>query len=72
MKVLDHGYVNLVESYGSDERIIEAARMSTQKGFEGWGPFCSKCGISMNHVFGGDIVFHLFEATPIDIERGPP
>ncbi len=38
MKVLDHGYVNLVESYGSDERIIEAARMSTQKGFEGWGP----------------------------------
>jgi thymidylate synthase (FAD) len=38
VKVLDHGYVNLVESYGSDERIIEAARMSTQKGFEGWGP----------------------------------
>ncbi len=38
MKVLDHGYVELVESYGSDERIIEAARMSTQKGFEGWGP----------------------------------
>lgn len=38
MKVLDHGFVNLVESYGSDERIIEAARMSTQKGFEGWGP----------------------------------
>lgn len=38
MKVLDHGYVTLVESYGSDERIIEAARMSTQKGFEGWGP----------------------------------
>ena len=38
MKVLDHGYVNLVEAYGSDERIIEAARMSTQKGFEGWGP----------------------------------
>lgn len=38
MKVLDHGYVNLVESWGSDERIIEAARMSTQKGFQGWGP----------------------------------
>lgn len=43
MKVLDHGYVNLVESYGSDERIIEAARMSTQKGFEGWGPECKEC-----------------------------
>lgn len=36
--VLDHGYVELVETWGSDERIIEAARMSTQKGFEGWGP----------------------------------
>lgn len=35
---LDHGYVQLIETWGSDERIIEAARMSTQKGFEGWGP----------------------------------
>jgi thymidylate synthase (FAD) len=35
--VLDHGYVTLVESWGSDERIIEAARMSTAKGFTGWG-----------------------------------
>ena len=31
-----HGYVKLVESWGSDERIIEAARMSTGKGFQGW------------------------------------
>lgn len=38
MKVLDHGYVRLVEAWGSDERIIEAARMSTGKGFLGWGP----------------------------------
>lgn len=36
--ILDHGYVSLVESWGSDERIIEAARMSTGKGFLGWGP----------------------------------
>lgn len=36
--VLDHGFVRLVETWGSDERIIEAARMSTDKGFEGWGP----------------------------------
>lgn len=36
-KVLDHGYVQLIESWGSDERIIEAARMSTGKGFQGWG-----------------------------------
>ena len=27
--VLDHGYVAFIESWGSDERIIEAARMST-------------------------------------------
>ena len=37
IKVLDHGYVKLIEIYGSDERIVEAARMSTNKGFLGWG-----------------------------------
>jgi thymidylate synthase (FAD) len=37
MKVLDHGSVDLVEAWGSDERIIEAARMSTGGGFRGWG-----------------------------------
>ncbi len=37
VKVLDHGYISLVESWGSDERIVEAARMSTDKGFLGWG-----------------------------------
>lgn len=37
IKVLDHGYVKLIETWGSDERIIEAARMSTGKGFLGWG-----------------------------------
>lgn len=37
MKVLDHGSVELVETWGSDERIVEAARMSTAKGFLGWG-----------------------------------
>jgi thymidylate synthase (FAD) len=36
--VLDHGYIQLIEAWGSDERIIEAARMSTDKGFLGWGP----------------------------------
>lgn len=35
--VLDHGYVEVVEHFGSDERIVEAARMSTGKGFLGWG-----------------------------------
>jgi thymidylate synthase (FAD) len=37
MKILDHGYLEIIEHWGSDERIIEAARMSTGKGFLGWG-----------------------------------
>lgn len=37
-EVLDHGCVKLVTTWGSDEQIIEAARMSTDKGFQGWGP----------------------------------
>jgi len=31
------GYVRLVEAWGSDERIIESARMSTDGAFRGWG-----------------------------------
>lgn len=34
--VLDEGYVSLITTYGSDEAVIEAARMSTNKGFKGW------------------------------------
>lgn len=47
-QVLDHGYLNLIESWGSDESIVEAARMSTNKGFLGWGgapcPECDAAG----------------------------
>lgn len=43
IEVLDHGYVVRVEAYGSDERIVEAARMSTDKGFLGWGPATCEC-----------------------------
>lgn len=44
IRVLDHGYVRLVRSWGSEEEIIEAARMSTGKGFLGWGPLeCPSC-----------------------------
>jgi thymidylate synthase (FAD) len=39
-KLLDYGYLKYIESWGSDERIIEAARMSTNKGFLGWGGPC--------------------------------
>lgn len=41
--VLDRGYVELIDSYGSDSRIIEAARMSTDKGFQGWKLPCKNC-----------------------------
>lgn len=47
-KILDHGYLKLIDAWGSDERIVEAARMSTQKGFLGWGgdpcPQCRDAG----------------------------
>lgn len=39
MRLLDHGYVNLVEAWGSDERIVEAARQSTGGGFVSWDPY---------------------------------
>lgn len=38
MNILDNtGYATLVEHWGSDERVIESARMSTQASFKGWG-----------------------------------
>jgi len=36
--LLDHGYLKLIDHWGSEEGIIEAARMSTSKSFLGWGP----------------------------------
>lgn len=46
VEVLDHGFVGAVDFWGSEEGIIEAARMSTQKGFLGWGveEACDHCG----------------------------
>lgn len=52
-RILDHGYVKLIETWGSDERIVEAARMSTGKGFEGWGGPCNNClgtGTALNNI----------------------
>ena len=45
VKVLDHGYVQLIDTWGrlavedavGDEAFVAAARMSTGKGFLGWG-----------------------------------
>lgn len=31
------GYVRMIETWGSDERIVESARMSTDGAFRGWG-----------------------------------
>lgn len=55
MQILDHGYIRLVEYWGSDERIIEAARMSTDKGFLGWGEWhCLNCGSHDEDLKAGD------------------
>ena len=63
ISVLDHGYVRFVESWGSDERIIEAARMSTQKGFEGWGYWeCGRC--HAKEEFRENFVGNLYTACP--------
>lgn len=45
IKCLDHGYVRLVDYMGTDESIVEAARMSTGRGFVSWEPYkrCKKC-----------------------------
>lgn len=51
-KVLDHGYLFKVGRWGSDESIIEAARMSTAKGFQGWGPLGK---ISVSDVVDGEV-----------------
>lgn len=44
IEVLDHGYVELIEYWGSEESIIAAARMSTQGAFRGWGKLVCSCG----------------------------
>lgn len=50
--VLDFGSVELIEAWGSDERIVETARVSTQKGFLGWGPTCGDCGAAKGATGG--------------------
>lgn len=62
MKILDHGEVLYIEHWGSDERIIESARMSTGGGFKGWGGHwaCKKCG-PMSEMFGVENMTPPFE-----------
>lgn len=52
IEILDKGSIRLIESWGSDESVIEAARMSTGKGFNGWGGdvVCKKCNRNANDM----------------------
>lgn len=51
IEVLDHGHIRIVESWGSEAGIIEAARMSTGKGFLGWACWkCSTCGLELDNM----------------------
>jgi thymidylate synthase (FAD) len=53
MNLLDHGYIKYIEHWGSDERIIEAARMSIDKGFLGWeaGDCPTCCGTGRDPAY---------------------
>ncbi|MBS3914427.1 MAG: FAD-dependent thymidylate synthase [Bacteroidetes bacterium] len=62
IKVLDNGYVRLVESYGRGDAgimeagIIEAARQSTQGNFRGWDIWhCGTCGNNFKSKINHDI-----------------
>lgn len=55
-EVLDRGYVKFIDSMGSEEDIVSAARMSTGKGFLGWEPGrrCVKCGLNEQALISSD------------------
>lgn len=52
--ILDFGYVQYIDHMGTDKSVIEAARMSTDKGFLGWEPgpcpICRKSGVLPNQT----------------------
>jgi thymidylate synthase (FAD) len=51
-KVLDHGHIKLIECMGRDERVVEAARQSTGKGFISWAPYtlCNSCELAWDET----------------------
>lgn len=51
--LLDHGYLKFITNFGTDGEIVEAARMSTDKGFIGWGPLCRDCADENAKGFDG-------------------
>jgi thymidylate synthase (FAD) len=75
-KLLDHGYLEIVETWGSDQAIIEAARMSTNKGFlgghEGVSRTCENGtrGCALKHVGDEKLLRFLWEnkhSTPFEM-----
>lgn len=69
IQLLDSGYVRLVEAWGSDERVIESARMSTAKGFLGWGPddACLQCNGAGRCVVDTEV----WDEAPSQVKVGP-
>ena len=69
--VLDHGRITLIDWMGADETVIESARMSTGKGFQGWesGMRCSVCGQREGEIVGtcGDGAHHIMEKVSGDM-----
>lgn len=71
MKILDHGYLKLVETWGSDQAVIEAARMSTDKGFRCWDAYqeCRKC--LTWHRGGSSVSQYCLDGDPHDWRNVP-
>ncbi len=79
-KVLDKGYVKLIDYMGEETAIIEAARMSVGKGFVAWGPYetCKKCGTNWHKNDDGtysllDLHYpgNCCDNGPMDLEKKP-
>lgn len=76
-KLLDHGYLKLIDRMGTDETIVEAARMSTKKSFISWDAYneCSACGRSESEdaktvLVNGDIDCNHSWAFKADGDQG--
>jgi len=66
--VLDKGYLKYVNSMGDDAEIVEAARMSTGRGFVSWEPYkrCENC----DAIGDAGMTTVGFEGCGIDTRKG--
>lgn len=64
LRVLDHGYVRLIDFMGRDEDIVEAARMSTGKGFVSWEPYEGHPNGDLGLM---DFMYRKSHATPFEM-----